>query len=51
MSRSRLIAVLTVVVTLLVGGSHSREAFSQAGSTEITILSSGYEIGELAPCG
>ena len=51
MSRSRLMAVWTAALALLIGGAHSREAFSQAGSTEITILSSAYEIGELAPCG
>lgn len=51
MPRTRLIAVWTAALTLLIGGAHSREAYSQAGSTEITILSSGYEIGELAPCG
>lgn len=50
-SRSRFVAVCAAALTLLIGGAHSREAFSQAGSTEITILSSGYEIGELAPCG
>ena len=51
MSRSRLFAVLAAGMTLVIGGSHSRDAYSQAGSTEITILSSGYETGELAPCG
>lgn len=51
MSRIRPFSALAFLVALLLDGSHSREAFSQAGSSEITILSSGYDIGELAPCG
>lgn len=51
MIRQSLFTALALAGALLIDGSHSREAFSQASSSEITILSSGYGIGELAPCG
>jgi hypothetical protein len=46
---------LTLVVALaglaIAAGIGSRHAFSQGNTTELVILSTSSQIGELAPCG
>lgn len=50
-SRSRLMLLSVVAMLALSAGDGSRFAYSQAGNTDIVILSTGAIQGELAPCG
>jgi hypothetical protein len=48
----RLLSTLVALVGLTLLGVHgSRTAFSQGNNTELVILSTGSQHGELAPCG
>jgi len=52
MTRSRLLTLLVAAAGLaLAVGIDSRHAFSQGNTTELVILSTSSQNGELAPCG
>lgn len=52
MARTRLLSTLVGLVGLtLLGAYGSRSAFSQGNNTELVILSTASQNGELAPCG
>ena len=52
MTRSRLLTLMVALAGLaLVAGISSRHAFSQGDTTELIILSTSSQNGELAPCG
>ena len=52
MARSRLLTLVVALAGLaLAVGIGSRHAFSQGDTTELVILSTSSQNGELAPCG